>query len=158
MYQKLPSSTRFCIPKSIGIRNRWLELVYSKEIAYTYIFSFWSFLAFLLAIKKNWLYNLMRIEEDARTRTTNVPSYAMYNLHSTTLFDNYFFLFHPRSEKVHQIRCLEQCWSDFFFISLDISHNNYFYCIHWSLEVCSIFSFDCLCAKKSFECEKIFEM
>ena len=44
-------------------------LVYSKEIAYTYIFSFWSFLAFLLAIKKNWLYNLMRIEEDARTRT-----------------------------------------------------------------------------------------
>ena len=59
----------------------------------TYIFSFWSFLAFLLAIKKNWLYNLMRIEEDARTRTTNVPSYAMYNLHSTTLFDNYFFCF-----------------------------------------------------------------
>ena len=50
----------------------------------TYIFSFWSFLAFLLAIKKNWLYNLMRIEEDARTRTTNVPSYAMYNLHSNT--------------------------------------------------------------------------
>ena len=103
MYQKLPSATRFCTPKSIGIRNRWLALVYSKEIAYTYIFSFWSFLAFLLAIKKNWLYNLMRIEEDARTRTTNVPSYAMYNLHSTTLFDNYFFLFHPRSEKVHQI-------------------------------------------------------
>ena len=122
------SSTRFCTPKSIGIRNRWLALVYSKEIAYTYyIFSFWSFLAFLLAIKKNWLYNLMRIEEDARTRTTNVPSYAMYNLHSTTLFDNYFFLFHPRSEKVHQIRCLEQCWSEFFFISLEISHNNYFF-------------------------------
>ena len=64
-----------------------------KKSPSTYIFSFWSFLAFLLAIKKNWLYNLMRIEEDARTRTTNVPSYAMYNLHSTTLFNNYFFCF-----------------------------------------------------------------
>ena len=41
------------------------------DLSFVPLDTFWSFLAFPLAIKKNWLYNLMRIREDARTRTTS---------------------------------------------------------------------------------------